>query len=159
MLDNAMAPSQTNPLRIDTAVNSSSYLRALIYVGLLSALVLLLWLAELSLWQDVVILVISAVVVSYLALSRPILLHLSQPPLYKQVSQDWQLLMRTGRGDELWLAELNNIHRYHWLITFEFMTVEPFKRTLTVTVFRDQVSRNEWRQLNILANISGEKIV
>ncbi|AMN51006.1 hypothetical protein AK823_11095 [Psychrobacter sp. P2G3] len=154
-----MAPSQTNPLRIDTAVNSSSYLRALIYVGLLSALVLLLWLAELSLWQDVVILVISAVVVSYLALSRPILLHLSQPPLYKQVSQDWQLLMRTGRGDELWLAELNNIHRYHWLITFEFMTVEPFKRTLTVTVFRDQVSRNEWRQLNILANISGEKIV
>ncbi|AMN68926.1 hypothetical protein AK825_11525 [Psychrobacter sp. P11G5] len=154
-----MAPSQTNPLRIDTAVNSSSYLRALIYVGLLSALVLLLWLAELSLWQDVVILVVSAVVVSYLALSRPILLHLSQPPLYKQVSQDWQLLMRTGRGDELWLAELNNIHRYHWLITFEFMTVEPFKRTLTVTVFRDQVSRNEWRQLNILANISGEKIV
>ncbi|WP_440453842.1 hypothetical protein [Psychrobacter sp. ASPA161_9] len=154
-----MAPSQTNPLRIDTAVNSSSYLRALIYIGLLSALVLLLWLAELSLWQDVVILVVSAVVVSYLALSRPILLHLSQPPLYKQVSQDWQLLMRTGRGDELWLAELNNIHRYHWLITFEFMTVEPFKRTLTVTVFRDQVSRNEWRQLNILANISGEKIV
>lgn len=159
MLESAKTPSQTNSLRIDTAVKPSSHLRTLIYAGLLSAMILLIWLAELSLWQEVVILVVSAAVVSYLALSRPILLHLSQPPLYKQVNKGWQLLMRTGRGDELWLAELNNIHRYHWLITFEFMTVEPFKRSLTVTVYRDQVSFDEWRQLNVLANVTGEKLI
>jgi len=159
MCDSTMSLAQISSLRIDTAIKSNSHLRILIYVGLLSMMILLAWLAELSLWQDVVILVVSAVVISYLALSRPILLHLSQPPLYKQLSKDWQLLMRTGRGDELWLAEINNIHRYHWFITLEFITVEPFKRALTVTIFRDQVSGNEWRQLNILANISGEKII
>lgn len=159
MLESAKTPSQTNSLRIDTAVKSSSQLRALIYIGLTSAMILLSWLAELLLWQYVFILVISVAVVGYLVLSRPILLHLSQPPLYKQVSQEWQLLMRTGRGDELWLAKLNNIHRYHWLIVLEFITVEPFKRPLTVTVYRDQVSFEEWRQLNILANTVSEKII
>ncbi len=156
MCNSTRAPLQINSLRIDTAVKPSSHLRTLIYAGLLSAMILLTWLAEL---QEVVILVVCAAVVSYLALSRPILLHLSQPPLYKQVNKGWQLLMRTGRGDELWLAELNNIHRYHWLITFEFMTVEPFKRSLTVTVYRDQVSFDEWRQLNVLANVNGEKLI
>ena len=144
-------------LRIDTAIKVSSHLRSLIYIGLTSAMTLLAWLVELSLWQYVVILVISVAVFIYLALLRPIVLHLSQPPLYKPVNQDWQLLMRTGRGDELWLAELTDIHRYHWLITVTFMTLEPFKRPVTLIIYRDQVSLIEWQQLNILANIVGKK--
>lgn len=145
-------------LRIDTAIKTNSYLRALVYISLTVAMILLAWLVKLSLWQYVVILVISAAVFSYLALARPILLHLSQPPLYKPVHQDWQLLMRTGRGDELWRAELEDIQRYHWLITFTFITFEPFQRSVTVTVYRDQVSSTEWQQLNILANIVGKKL-
>lgn len=158
MYDSATDMRQAS-LRIDTAIETSSHLRTLLYIVLASSIGILAWLAELLLWQYVIVLVISAAVVSYLALSRPLLLHLSQPPLDKRVDQDWQLLMRTGRGDELWLAKLNSVHRYQWLISFEFMTVEPFIRPLTVTVYRDQVSLEEWRQLNILANIIGEKLI
>lgn len=116
-------------------------------------MILLAWLASLSLWQYVLILVISAAVISYLALSRPILLHLSQPPLSQRADQGWQLLMRTGRGDELWQAGLVAVYRYHWLMSFEFIVVEPYQRTLSVTIFRDQVSAEHWRELNVLANV------
>lgn len=140
-------------LRIDTAVMPTSRLRVLLYGSLASAMLLLVSLASLSLWQYVLILIISATVVSYLALSRPILLHLSQPPLSQRIDRNWQLLVRTGRGDELWQAGLSAVHSYHWLITFDFIIVEPYQRALSVTIFRDQVSANEWRELSILANI------
>lgn len=143
----------TTSLRIDTAIKPSSYWRTVLYLGLMSMIIILAWLAQLLLWQYVLILTISVMIVSYLALSRPILLHLSQPPLDKQIDKDWQLLMRTGRGDELWLADLDKANNYSWLISMNFMTVEPFKRSLTVIVYRDQVSADEWRQLMILTNV------
>lgn len=116
-------------------------------------MVLLAWLANLSLLQYVVLLVICVAVVSYLALSRPILLHLSQPPLSQRVNQGWQLLMRTSRGDTLWQAKLRTVQRYHWIISCEFIIVEPYQRSLSVTIFRDQVSAEEWRELSVLANV------
>ena len=140
-------------LRIDASIKPSSYLRMWLYTSLTILFVLLAWLAELSLWQYVLILVVSAAVVSYLALTRPILLHLSQPPLAQRVDQNWQALMRTQRGDALWQANLYKMHRYHLCIHFEFIIIEPYQRPLSVTVFRDQVSAEEWRALNILANV------
>lgn len=116
-------------------------------------MLLLAGLADLQLWQYFLLLTISALVIGYLALSRPILLHLSQPPLSQRVDKDWQLLMRTARSDELWLSTLNKVQRHHWWIVFEFATVEPFERDMSLTVFRDQVSADEWRELNILATV------
>ncbi len=145
--------AHTTSLRIDTAIKPSSYLRTVLYLGMISMMIILAWFAQLLLSQYVLILIISVIVVSYLTLSRPILLHLSQPPLDKQVDKDWQLLMRTGRGDELWLADLDNANSYNWLISINFVMVEPFKRSLTVIVYRDQVSVDEWRQLMILTNV------
>ncbi len=158
MYDDAAYMRPTS-LRIDTAIKPVSYLRILLYLVLISVIVLLAGLAQLPLWYYAVILIVSIAVASYLLLSKPKLLHLSQPPLTKPINQGWQLLMRTGRGDELWRAKLGAVHRYQWLISFEFITTEPFKRPLVVSIYRDQVSVDEWRQLNILANIVGNNIV
>ncbi|HCT74441.1 MULTISPECIES: hypothetical protein [Psychrobacter] len=137
-----------NSLRIDTAIQPASYLRLLLYSGLTAVTVVLAWLASLLLWQYVLILIVTAAVTIYLTLSRPILLHLSQ-----RIDQHWQLLLRTGRGDELWLAQLIAVSRYRWAISFEFNVIEPRLRSLSVTIFRDQVSPEQWRELNILARV------
>ncbi|MFK3917050.1 hypothetical protein [Psychrobacter sp. NPDC078501] len=141
-------------LRIDTAIKPASYLRALLYVGLTGVMMILAWFASLTLWQDLLILIFSAAVASYLIISRPILLHISQPEFSQRVDKEWQLLIRTGRGDELWQAELIDINCYQWAISIEFNIVEPYQRSFSTTIFRDQVNHEQWRQLNILANTS-----
>ena len=142
-----------NSLRIDTAIRPASYLRLLLYSGLTAVMVVLAWLASLLLWQYVLILIVTAAVIIYLTLSRPILRHLSQPPLSHRIDQHWQLLLRTGRGDELWQAQLIAVSGYRWAISFEFNVVEPYQRSLSVTIFRDQVSPEQWRELNALARL------
>ena len=144
-------------LRIDAPIKPASYLRMLFYIVLASVMVILAGLASLALWQYVLIFVVSAAVVSYLALSRPILLHLSQPPLDKSIYQHWQLLMRSSRGDALWQAQLTAVSNYQWVICFSFMIKEPYQRPLSVAVFRDQVSAEHWRQLTILAHSISHK--
>ena len=144
-------------LRIDAPIQPTSYLRLLFYMLLASVMVILAGLASLALWQYVLIFVVSAAVVSYLALSRPILLHLSQPPLDKSVYQHWQLLMRTSHGDALWQAQLTAVSNYQWVICFSFIIKEPYLRPLSVAVFRDQVSAEHWRQLTILAHSISHK--
>ena len=141
-------------LRIDTAIRPASYLRTLLYLSLASVMFGLAWLAALALWQYVLILIVTVAVVSYLALSRPILLHLTQPPLDQRIDQHWQLMMRTSQSDVLWQAQLVTVHRYHWAIGFDFIITEPYQRPLSLTVFRDQISLEQWRELNILANVS-----
>ncbi|WP_296207083.1 hypothetical protein [Psychrobacter sp. UBA3480] len=141
-------------LRIDTAITPASYLRALLYVGLTGVMMILAWFASFALWQYLLILIVSAAVASYLIISRPILLHISQPSLSQRIDKEWQLLIRTGRGDELWQAELVDINRYQWAMSVEFNIVEPYQKTFSTTIFRDQVNHEQWRQLNILANTS-----
>ena len=140
-------------LRIDMAIRPASSLRLLLYSGLTAVMVVLAWLASLLLWQYVLILIVTAAVIIYLTLSRPILLHLSQPPLSHRVEQHWQLLLRTGRGDELWQAQLIAVSGYRWAISFEFNVIEPYQRSLSVTIFRDQVSPEQWRVLNVLSRL------
>lgn len=139
-------------LRIDAPIQPASRIRLMFYLLLVSALLILAALASLALWQYVLILIVSAAALSYLALSRPILLHLSQPPLNKSIYQHWQLLMRSSRGDNLWQAELVAVSSYSWVICFKFIVKEPYQRPLAVAVFRDQVSAEQWRKLSILAN-------
>ena len=144
-------------LRLDTAIKPVSYLQILFYIALSSILILLAMLASLSLWQYVVILIISVAVIGYLALSRPIVLHISQPPLGKDIYRDWQLLIRTGRGDALWQAKLKAVTQSRWVICFEFNITEPYQRPLSVAIFRDQVNTEEWRKLTVLANMTASK--
>lgn len=146
-------------LRIDTAIKPISYLYLIFYIALFSIVMVLGALASLALWQYVVILLISAAVIGYLALSRPILLHLSQPPLDKSVYQDWQLLIRTSRRDALWQAKLNTVSQSHWVICFDFNIIEPYQRRFSVAIFRDQVSPEQWRELTILSNMIANKTV
>ncbi|AAZ19583.1 hypothetical protein Psyc_1735 [Psychrobacter arcticus 273-4] len=146
-------------LRIDTAIKPISYLYLLFSIAIASILIVLAALASLALWQYILILIISAVVIGYLALSRPILLHLSQPPLDKSLYQDWQLLIRTSRGDALWQAKLNTVSQSRWVICFDFNIIEPYQRRFSVAIFRDQVSPEQWRELTILANMIASKIV
>lgn len=146
-------------LRIDTAIKPISYLYLIFYIALSSIVMVLAMLASLALWQYVVILLISAAVIGYLALSRPILLHLSQPPLDKSVYQDWQLLIRTSRRDALWQAKLNTVSQSHWVICFDFNIIEPYQRRFSVAIFRDQVSPEQWRELTILSNMIANKTV
>ena len=144
-------------LRLDTAIKPVSYLQILFYIALSGSIILLAMLASLSLWQYVLILIISVVVIGYLALSRPIILHISQPPLAKDIYRDWQLLIRTGRGDALWQAKLKAVTQSRWVICFEFNITEPYQRPLSVAIFRDQVNAEEWRKLTVLANMTANK--
>ena len=144
-------------LRINAPIQPTSYLRLLFYMLLASVMMILAGLASLAFWQYVLIFVVTVAVVSYLALSRPILLHLSQPPLDKSVYQQWQLLMRTSHGDALWQAQLTAVSNYQWVICFSFIIKEPYQRPLSVAVFRDQVSAEHWRQLTILAHSISHK--
>ena len=144
-------------LRLDTAIKPVSYLQVLFYIALSGSIILLAMLASLSLWQYVLILIISVAVIGYLALSRPIVSHISQPPLGKDVYHDWQLLIRTGRGDALWQAQLKAITQSRWVICFEFNITEPYQRPLSVAIFRDQVNTEEWRKLTVLANMTASK--
>lgn len=144
-------------LRLDTAIKPVSYLQILFYIALSSILILLAVLASLSLWQYVLILIISVAVIGYLALSRPIVLHISQPPLAKDIYRDWQLLIRTGHGDALWQAQLKAVTHSRWVICFEFNITEPYHRPLSVAIFRDQVNAEEWRKLTVLANMTASK--
>lgn len=140
-------------LRIDAPIKPTSHLRLLLYIGLTLALIVLAWQAPLRLWQYVMIMIVYAAVVCSVALLQPILLHLSQPPLSQPVDKGWQLLMRTARGDALWQAKLLKVHRYQLLIHFEFMVLEPYQKPLSVSVFRDQMSPEQWRELNVLATV------
>ena len=144
-------------LRLDTAIKPVSYLQILFYIALSSILILLAVLASLSLWQYVLILIISVAVIGYLALSRPIVLHISQPPLAKDIYRDWQLLIRTGHGDALWQAQLKAVTQSRWVICFDFDIVEPHQSSLSIAVFRDQVNAEEWRKLIVLANMTASK--
>ena len=141
-------------LRIDTAIQPASYLRGLLYVSLAAIMIVLTWLAPLAFWQYLLIFIVSAAVASYLSISRPSILHLSQPPLDQRMDKQWQLLIQTSRGDELWQAQLLSTHYYQWAINLEFNIVEPYQRPLSITIFRDQVSPEEWRTLSVLANIN-----
>lgn len=142
-------------LRVDCAVKPDSCVRAWLYSSLALVMIMLSGLAQLWLWQYVLTLIIAAAVISYLALSKPILLHLSQPPLSKRVDIGWQLLMRTSRADELWQANLSATYHFPWLIHLKLNMTEPYRRPFTVMIFRDQVSAEEWRQLSILAKSVG----
>lgn len=144
-------------LRLDTAIKPVSYLQILFYIALSGSIILLAMLASLSLRQYVLILIISVAVIGYLALSRPIILHISQPPLAKDIYRDWQLLIRTGRGDALWQAQLKAVTQSRWVICFEFNITEPYQRPLSVAIFRDQVNTEEWRKLTVLANMTASK--
>lgn len=141
-------------LRIDAAVKARSYLRLLIYITLIGTLILLALFAQLSLWQYLFVFIVTALVVSYLALSRPIVLHLSQPPLSQRLNQGWQLLMHTSRGDALWQAELISVQRYQLLIHLQFKVVEPRSKLLSITIFRDQMTPTQWQAINILATVT-----
>lgn len=144
-------------LRIDAPIKPASRIRLLFYLFLASVMLILAGLASLALWQYVLILIVSGTVASYLALSRPILLHISQPPRGKSIYQHWQPLIRSSRGDALWQSELAAVSSYHWVICFEFIIVEPYQRHLSVAVFRDQVSAEQWRELTVLANTIAPK--
>lgn len=139
-------------LRIDTAIQTASRLRWLLYASLIVLMMVLAWLASLVLWQYVLILVVSVAVASYLIMSRPTPLRISQPPLRQRLDKQWQLLVRTGRGDELWHAQLLTVHRYPWVIIINFKITAPYRKPLSITVFRDQVNSENWRALNVLAN-------
>ena len=143
-------------MRIDTAIQPTSYLRGLLYIALIVSMIILVWLTSLAWWQIGIILLVSIMTTLYLSLSRPTLLHLTQPPVSQPIDRQWQLLMRTGRGDELWQAQLVAAHRYRWAIHLAFTITEPYQRSSSVTVFRDQVTDEQWRELNVLANISGK---
>lgn len=147
----------TAPLRIDAKVSATSRISMLLYSALTLIMLVLAWLAQLSLWQYVLMMTISVLAFGYITLSKPIVLHLTQPPLDQRIDRHWQLLLRMGRGDELWQAGLIGAHRYPLLIHFDFIVTSPYQRTLSITIFRDQVSIDDWRKLNILASILPSK--
>ena len=147
--------NKVSTLRIDAPLLPRSRIHAGLYASLGVIMLLLAWLAELSWLQYGALMIISEAVAFYVWLSKPVLCHLSQPPFSKRVTEDWQLLMQTARGEALWQAVLCRVDAGAWYVRLEFALIEPYQRPLSVTVFRDQLNADDWQKLCVLANVIG----
>lgn len=141
-------------MRLDAPIIPSSRLRLLFYSGLLGLFLLLAWSVNLAIWQLGLVLLSLILIGGFIFLSKPTLLHLSQPPLHLNLHYDWQFLMATARGNQLWQGNLLRAQSYSWAVIVEVQVMEPYQKSLTVTIFRDQVSAEDWRKLSILGQIA-----
>lgn len=143
-----------NPMRLDAPIMPSSRLRQLFYSGLLGLFLLLTWSAKLAIWQLGLVIAALFLIGGFIFLSKPTLLHLSQPPLHLNSRYDWQLLMATSRGDQLWQGDLVRVRATSWVVIADVRVIEPYQKSLTLTIFRDQVSAEDWRKLSILGQLA-----
>lgn len=139
--------------RLDAAVFPSSRLQFIIVCSGIALFLLLSWSAKLSLWQFILVVAVSGLTFGYWWLSRPIVTQITQPPLHLNAHQGWQLMMATSRGDQLWHGELRQLRTYSWVVVADFAITEPYQRSLTLSIFRDQVAPEDWRRLIILSQL------
>lgn len=140
-------------MRLDAPITLQSRFRLLFYAALLAIFLPIAWLAGLAIWQFGLVLLSVILISSFIFLSKPALLQLSQPPLHLNARQNWQLLMRTARGDQLWQGDLLRVRAYSWVVIAEVQVIEPYQRSLTFTIFRDQMTADDWRKLSILGQL------
>lgn len=145
----------SHAMRLDAPIAIKSRLRNLFFGGLLGLFLWLTWSAGLAIWQLALVGLVLILVSGFTVLSKPALLHLSQPPLHRNACYDWQLLMATAHGEQLWQADLLRVRSYFWVVIADFRVVEPYQKSLTITIYRDQVLAEDWRKLSIVGQVLG----
>ncbi|MDO5650770.1 MAG: hypothetical protein Q4G13_01355 [Moraxella sp.] len=137
--------------RLDIAIATSWQMRRL-WLAYLGVGVLLAFGAGLSWWQWSVF-TLSVLLVWWLYRIREVrVIQLISPN--GGVWGDWQLVVqsktpkiKTADDAQLWQAELIKLTNMSVCIVFEFWVYEPMPRPLTVRIYPDQATQDEWRQL------------
>ena len=141
-------------LRIDVAVATSSRYQKRLYLSLALIIAVLAGLGSLSFWQWLLFLV--SALISWIAFRwrcQP-LAHLTQPPLNRTEFADWDLLIETYRGAQLWRGELIMAQDYSSAIILQFEINHPQSRLLNCAIYRDQVTPQGWHQLRVLTQVN-----
>lgn len=137
-------------LRVDVAIRPSHCYRLIMTLGFLLALGLLALLANL-LWWQYALLLIACVLTLYFLQPRTRIQHISQPPLHRPLTDNWQLVVQTEPRPIIWQAKLLSAQHYGRVMRLRFMRVEPDVRPLSLILYADQVSAADWYALSVLA--------
>lgn len=81
--------------------------------------------------------------------------HLTEPPKYSMATDTWLIRWHAGRNakPQLWQGHLLDSRVYPMMIQLDFDMVEPLPKTITVNIWQDQVDKNQWRRINVLARL------
>lgn len=155
---------QTTPINIDTALNFSAYrFFCLLFATLFWFL--LVWQLALSFWYGVVLGVAWLGCLTVAQLKQPHLTALSSThtPSFSDNPQDfllWQiqifegyLVVPYGYETDIYQATLQKIDDFGVVLLLDFGVFEPFDGHFTVQIWQDQVDKESWRQLKILAKM------
>lgn len=137
-------------LRVDAEIYPSRYYRPVMTLGFLLVLWLLALLAHL-LWWQYVLLLIACVFALYFLQPGTRIQHISQPPLDRPLTDNWQLVVQTEPRPIIWQAKLLGAQHYGRAMRLRFMRVEPDVRPLSLILYADQVSAADWYALSVLA--------
>jgi|GEM_PF-450109 len=143
-------------LRVDTAIYPSRYYRPAVTLGFLLALCLLALLASLSWWQYALLLIV-CVLALYFLQPRTRIQHISQPPLHRPLTDNWQLVVQSAPKPIIWQAKLLGAQHYGRAVRLHFMRVEPDVRPLSLILYADQVSAADWYVLSVLAQSAPQR--
>lgn len=143
----------TPGLRIDSHIQTHSRLRLLLYSLVLAMMLLIGFTAALNWWQWLLWLISG--LLAWLGASghRLPILQLTQPPLTRNAHHDWQLLIGTAHGAQLWRGELHTIKDYAAVVVLRFHITHPRHRWLNQAIYRDQVNERTWQQLKVMAQL------
>ncbi|MBS9779283.1 MAG: hypothetical protein KGV51_01520 [Moraxellaceae bacterium] len=149
--------------RIDSQIDTVSLWHRVFAVLWLSLLLLVMLVAQLAWWQWLIMLFVLGAVI-YLYYQRDFeIVHLTQPtgnsvkdiyssPWFVYACYDFD--EEEFEDVECWQGYLTTSHVGRYLVVLAFDIVEPFQRSLSVPIWRDQVSNDDWRKLQTLSRLS-----
>lgn len=152
------------PIHIDTALSASSY--RLFFLLLVNIFLLLVILAlGLGIWYTVGLVAIlltcnyfSQIRISHLTAISSVLLKSTSPN--PQDFLEWQiqafdgyLFVPYGEQSDVYQATLQKIDDFGVVMLLKFDIFEPFNHTINLQIWQDQIDKDTWRQLKILAKM------
>lgn len=144
---------QAQALRIDAKVAPVSRYEFGLYALMIVGVAGLSVLARLPVWQYLLLLLVLALSVGLVYLSRIPLIHITQPKLSRHLYHGWQLLLQTSHQRQLWQANLLAAQDYGLAVMLKFAVMHPQQKVIYRMIYCDQVSTQAWHQLKILVNL------
>lgn len=144
--------------RIDEEILPTSQWRLLIVAFWLFLMLLVMGVSGLVWWQWLIMLVVTGLGTWYyrhnhISQRFPVA-HITQPPLDKLHRSPWFVYVDTKQDKlQLWQGYLNAMYVNRYLVILHFDIVEPLPNNRSVTIWRDQVSEEGWRKLQVFGRL------
>ena len=141
-------------LRIDAPIKPLSRYQVIISAAMMMIVAVLASLAHLTIGQYLALALMGVMTGGLIWLRYKPLIGLTQPELMRPLSAHWHLIIATTRGEALWHAELIQAQDYGLAVVLSFDVVHPTRRSLSCTIFCDQVTGQTWHQLKVLGQVA-----